>query len=107
MKSISCYLLLSLIFLPNSAIGNPFSCKIDQDKHHKKSLLLDRISYKGYVLYGSKNYAIVKLDTEEHILGPSEQLQNYRVVTVTPRYIEFKNEDHVFRIAINAKDDFK
>lgn len=106
MKSITCTLMLFLIFLSNSATGNPFSSKINDKKAYKKSLLLDRISYKGYILYGSKKFAIVKLGAEEHILKSSDKLQDYQLITVDPHYIELKKRDRFFRVAVNAKNDF-
>lgn len=82
--------------------GNPFSTQIGQT-NNTASLRLDQVSYKGYVLYGAKKFAIVKFGAEEHILGANEKLQSHRLVAVTPNYIELEKENQLFRVTVNTE----
>ena len=103
-------LLLTLILFvtlgpfADPVVGNPFSCKLQQNLPQiRSSKSLTKLTYKGYAFIKKQKFAIIQIGTSQYTVKQQDKIDEIQVLEISPDFLTYRQNRRIHKVEIESK----
>ncbi|MCG8336186.1 MAG: hypothetical protein MJE63_16860 [Proteobacteria bacterium] len=103
MKSIICFITLTLLIISQPVSANPFSAKIKKRMKPKPQKSVQKILFKGYAVIGDRHFGLVQVGDSSFEVVAGDVIKGIQIMKVTSSRLDYSMNNQSRYILLNSK----